>query len=434
MASRQWSVGIIGGGALGLTAAYDLAKQGIKVTVLEREDRLGGLATAFKVGDTYLEKFYHHLFQTDRDITRLIHEVGLGQDLVWPRPATSMLYQNIIRRLDSPMDVLRFSPLSLVDRLRLGAALAYLKLLPNPSVLEGVTAAEWLQKWMGRPAYEIIWKPLLQQKFGDRYPTISMPWFWARVHLRTASLGYLRGGFVRLYVELARRIERMGGAIQTNAGVQRIESGEDGPSLTMADGSRLRFDLILATLPTRLFVRLAAGLPQEYVQRYDWGEAFTALCVILELDRQLLNGVYWLNINDPGYPFLNIVEHTNYMRPEDYGGRHLDYLGNYLPPDHRLLKMTDQELVELFEPHIQRINSAFNRGWIKQVFVFKAPFAQPIVTTDFVNHVPPHETPLKGVFLANMFQVYPQDRGQNYSVRMAHRVVGKIVASLNQQR
>jgi protoporphyrinogen oxidase len=430
MHSVPRTVGIIGGGALGLTAAYDLAKLGIKVTIIERGDQLGGLATAFKIGDSHLEKFYHHLFATDRDITRLIEEVGMSEDLLWPRPSTSVFYNGNAYRLDSPIDVLRFSPLGLVDRLRLGVAIAYLKLLPTPSILEGRTANEWIQTWMGDRAYTVIWRPMFEQKFGDRYTQVSMPWFWARLHFRTAKLGYLRGGFIRLYAELAKRIEQMGGTIRTNSAVERVESDENGVVIGVAGGHLLKFDAVLATLPTRLFIRLTPSLPAEYVQQYDWGEAYSAQCLILELDRNLLDQVYWLSIHDPGYPFLVVVDHTNYMSAKDYGGSHPVYFGNYLPPKHRLLGLTDRQILDEFEPFIKKINPLFNRNWIRRMHLFTAPFAQPIVTTDFVNHIPPHDTPLPNVFLANMFQVYPQDRGQNYSVRMAHRVVKLIAESI----
>ncbi len=430
MPSASRSVGVIGGGALGLTAAYDLAKLGVKVTIIERGDELGGLATAFKLGDSYLEKFYHHLFQTDRDITRLIEEVGLAGDLVWPRPSTSVYYEGTPYRLDSPIDVLRFSPLTLLDRLRLGMAIGYLKFLPSPSVLEGMTANEWIQTWMGEKAYDVVWRPIFKQKFGDRYTQVSMPWFWARLHFRTPRLGYLRGGFIRLYAELARRIEQMGGTIKTDSAVTRVESDGTGAAVEVAGAGRLEFDAVLATLPTRLFIRLAPSLPAEYVEQYDWGQAYSAQCLILDLDRNLLDGIYWLSIHDPGYPFLVVVDHANYMPASDYSGSHPIYFGNYLPPDHRLFDLTEREMLDEFEPFIKRINPSFDRSWIRGIHLFNAPFAQPIVTTDFVNHIPPHATPLQNVFLANMFQVYPQDRGQNYSVRMAHHAVELIAKSM----
>ncbi|HLZ09205.1 MAG TPA: FAD-dependent oxidoreductase, partial [Chloroflexota bacterium] len=171
------------------------------------------------------------------------------------------------------------------------------------------------------------------------------------------------------------------------------------------------------------------SLPDSYRRQFEWGSYNGAQCVILSLDRPLTDW-YWISIHDNDYPFLVAVEHTNYMSSQDYGGRHLLYLGNYLPQTDPRYSMTESELLDLFVPFLSRLNPDFDRSWINQTWVFKTPFAQPIVTVDYHEHIPPHETPLPGVFLANMFQVYPQDRGQNYSIRMAYDVAALALRSL----
>jgi protoporphyrinogen oxidase len=133
-----------------------------------------------------------------------------------------------------------------------------------------------------------------------------------------------------------------------------------------------------------------------------------------------------MNVNDPGYPFMALVEHTNYMDRADYGGRHLVYFGNYRPMDDPLLRTPTAEAVESFSPHLARINSAFSPSWITDAWSFAAPFAQPIVTTDYREHIPPFETPIPGLWVASMFQVYPHDRGQNYSIELAERLVARL--------
>ena len=173
-------------------------------------------------------------------------------------------------------------------------------------------------------------------------------------------------------------------------------------------------------------MKLTDGLPDDYRKRYDWGSALGAHCVILALDRSLLDPIYWLNINDPGYPFLAAVEHTNMMPAADYGGRRLLYLGNYLPMDHRYFKQSDEETIAEFLPALKKLNPAFDPSWITERWVFKAPFAQPVVTRDYAQHIPPLTTPIPNLYLGNMFQVYPEDRGQNYSVKLANKLAGLI--------
>ncbi|MGH2449328.1 MAG: NAD(P)/FAD-dependent oxidoreductase [Chloroflexota bacterium] len=417
--------GVLGGGALGLTVALRLAQRGEAVTLLEREPAPGGLAAGFKLGPSYLEKFYHHLFRSDTSAVALINELGLGDKLAWPRPKTSILYGGKRYQLDSPSSVLRFSPLSLPDRLRLGASLGYLRLEPNYHRLEHTTASAWMRRWMGDAVYNTVWRPLLESKFGDRHEDIAMSWFWARIHLRSASLGYLRGGFQQLYDELVREIRQLGGEVLLGTAVQEVRKSEDGTFEIQTADRTIEVVRVISTLPTALTAKLVPELPADYVQTYGKVDSLGAHCAILLLDRPLTD-VYWLNINDPDYPFLALVEHTNYMPKEDYGGKHVVYLGNYLPVEHPLFAAGEEALLAQYLPALERVNPDFHPGWITDMHVFKAPFAQPIVSLGYADRLPPHDTPIPGLYLANMSQVYPQDRGQNYSIAMANRLVESI--------
>ncbi|MFN0070748.1 MAG: NAD(P)/FAD-dependent oxidoreductase [Chloroflexota bacterium] len=430
MARHQQHIAVLGAGALGLAAARRLTQAGARVTVIEREPLPGGLAAGFRVGPSWLEKFYHHIFGTDTRIISLIDEVGLGADLQWRSTPTSMLRNGRIYRLDGPVPVLQFTPLSIPSRLRLGASLAALKLLPSPSIFEQSTAAHWIRRWMGDEVYQTVWEPLLRGKFGEHAEQVSMPWFWARIYCRTPKLGYLRGGFQRLYEAMADEIRASGSEIQLETSVTRIERVNAGVQVETDRGAE-RYDELLCTLPTRLFTQLSPGLPDDYRARYESSiEHYSAHCLVLELDRQL-QASYWLNVNDPGYPFLALVEHTNIMPPEDYGGSHLVYLGNYLPPKHELFSLEPQQILERYLPHIQRINPTFDSSWVKQVHSFSAHYAQPIVRVGYPRYLAPHRTPLEGVWLANMGHVYPQDRGQNYSIALGERVAGMMSANLS---
>lgn len=429
---RRVRIGILGAGAMGLTAAHRLALAGHDVVVIEKMELVGGLAAGFRIGDTWLERFYHHLFRSDRAIQSLIEEIGLADRLTWVKPKTSVLWQGGFYQLDDPLSVLRFKPLPIVDRLRLAASAAYLKLQKNHHVFERTTALRWIRKYMGPRVARLLWEPLLRAKFHDFYDRVSMAWFWSRVYCRTGQLGYVRGGFQLVYERLAERIRAAGGVIRLGEEVRAISAQPDGSVEVETAHGIERFDQVLSTLPTRLFVSLARGLPESWLARHDWGDWLGAHCVIVALDRRLLDDVYWLNVNDPGYPFLALVDHANFMPARDYGGLHPVYLGNYLPMSSPRFGQSDAEILAEFLPHLRKLNPRFEEGWVKESWVFKAPYAQPVVTLDFPSHIPGHETPLPGVFIANMFQVYPQDRGQNYSVKMAEEVaalMGRSAAS-----
>jgi protoporphyrinogen oxidase len=421
---------VLGAGALGLTVALRLAQQGRRVVVYEREPLPGGLAAGFEIEPgIWLEKFYHHIFRTDHTARALISELGLGPDLRWHRPTTATLRNERRWQLDSVPSLLRFGPLAPVDRLRMGAGLAFLRALPGPAPLEGRRAANWIRAVMGAAAYETVWGPLLVGKFGATADEIAMPWFWARVHDRTAQLGYLTGGFQRLYETLASRIRDAGGDLRMRTTVEAVERGRGGRVVrsTGPDGTTTEeeFGRVISTLPTRATCRLVSDLPADYRARYDWGQAYGAHCLILALDRPLTD-VYWLNITDPGFPFMALVEHTNMRDPREYGGRHLVYLGTYRPMSDPIFTTDTEVLFSMAAPFLARVNRAFDPSWVTGTWAFGAPFAQPIVTVEYRDHIPPFETPIPALYVANMFQVYPHDRGQNYSIKLAERLAVEL--------
>jgi protoporphyrinogen oxidase len=415
---------ILGGGALGLHTAYRLASAGHAVMVFEQETTAGGLASGFRVGENWLEKFYHHLFKTDTTAIKLIQELGLGDRLEWSHPRTVCLVDGKFQQLDSPMTLLKFAPLRIDERLRVAAVGALLK-LTGSGPYEGKTAEAWLRRWMGKRAYDIVFAPLFGAKFGALRDQIALSWFWARFHDRTTYLGYLRGGFQLLYERLVERITQAGGKVLLGTRVENAQPLDNGRWEVCTSQGTWTFDRVISTMATRLTCRLIPALPDDYRARYDWGQAYGAQCLILALDRQMTDS-YWINPCDPGYPFTSLVEHTNYRPPSEYGGRHLLYLGNYRPMDDPLFKMSKEEVIQEFLPHLKRISPSFSEEWITESWLFQAPFAQPIVTTEYRQHIPPLRAPLKGLWVANMFQVYPHDRGQNYSFELAERLVKEL--------
>ncbi len=415
---------VLGGGALGLMTAYRLAQAGQTVMLFEQEEMAGGLAAGFRIGESWLEKFYHHIFRSDKTVIKIIEELGLGERLDWSSPRTVSFINGKNYQLDSPLSLLRFRPWRFDERIRVGTVMAFLK-VANPNWLEGQTADAWLRKWMGKRAYSMVFEPLFLGKFGTLYDKIALPWFWARIHDRTTQLGYLGGGFQDIYERLAERIRQLGGKVLLGNTVEKVERVDGRWNVQTSQGA-WSFDRVVSTFPTRLTCRLVPELPAEYREKYEWGQAYGAHCLILALDRQLTDS-YWVNVCDRGYPFTALVEHTNLRPPAEYGNRHLIYLGNYRPMNDPLFKQSKEEVLRDFLPHIKRLAPTFDDAWIQESWMFSAGYAQPIVTTDYREHIPPLETPLDGLWVANMFQVYPHDRGQNYSFELAEKLCAKIL-------
>ena len=428
-------VAIVGGGYTGLTAGYELARGGHEVEIFEMAQALGGQARTFPVAQTCLEAFYHHLFLSDRDILSLAEELGLAHRIAWIPSKVGVLYGGRIYPFSTPLDLLRFRPLAPWNRLRLGLVILYLQHTRNWRAFERTTADAWIPRWAGRQAYEVLWRSLLSGKFGDAYRRVSMAWFWGKVFLRGGSrrglgperLGYPQGSFQVLTDALADRIRLHGGRIRTGVPVRRVQIEEGrARALLLGDGTQAGpFDAVVATVPSPAFLEMVPELPEAYARLVAEVRYQVALCLVLQL-RRPLSHIYWLNISDPESPFVGAIEHTNYIPPETYGGRHLLYLTNYLAPGHPYLGCTKEELLAHYLPGIRRINPAFTPEWVEALWLFQDPGAQPVVTPNDSQRIPPHRTPIPGLYLANTTQIYPEDRGTNYSVRLGRKIAREI--------
>ncbi|MET9387310.1 NAD(P)/FAD-dependent oxidoreductase [Streptomyces sp. NPDC002928] len=421
------NLGVIGAGATGLTAAYDAVKQGHAVTVLEGADELGGLAASIPVGGVPLERYYHHIFRSDRQMIELIEELGLGGDLRFHKTTTGVFRGGRMHPFSTPLEMLSSPLYGLPAGIRFGLSSAWLKVVRDGEKFNDRTALSWVRKWAGRRATEAVWEPLLRGKFGDRADQVSMAWLWARVHCRTFELGYLDGGFERVYATLRDRIAEHGGKVEFGKRMETIrQDGEDGPvTVRTADGASYTFDQLIVTTPQPAFAKAADVPADDAVWRNQY---LGATCFVLELDRSAIP-YYWLNINEPDFPFLAVVEHTQMIDRAQYGGRHILYVGNYVERDDWRFTTDPAELLERYLPYLRRLNPEFDRSWIQDWHFSRAPFAQPVVTPEYKALIPGHRTHLSRVTLATMSQIYPQDRGQSYSVELGHkaaRIAGAV--------
>lgn len=424
-------VAVIGAGAAGLAAAYDLTKAGHDVTIFEGGPSVGGLAAGFKDErwEWSLEKFYHHWFASDKSILGLIEELGWTDDVLFPRPDTVVYYEGKWESFDSPLTILKFvarhfSPL---DVLRFGAAAAYLRLTPRWQPLERVTADAWMRRWFGERVYKALWKPLLVGKFGEaNLATVNMAWMWARLHVRTTRLGTFKGGFQAFLDRLAARVVEQGAQVRLNTPVSRIRRENDEVEVETAGGSE-RFRAVISTTAPSLMARITEDLPEGYIGQLLKLKSMGAVVLVLALDRQL-TPYYWHNIpKEAGFPFLALVEHTNYMSSEHYGGDRLVYCGDYLEPEHEYFSLTKEQLFERFLPALKRMNPDFDESWVRQTWLWKAPYAQPVPPVDHSRNIPPIQTPIPGVYFASMSQVYPWDRGTNFAVEIGRRTAGMVM-------
>lgn len=423
-------VGIVGAGVLGLSAARVLQQQGHEVTIFEGKPDVGGQVVTFEVGGEPLEQFYHHIFTNDTVCIRYIEEMGFGDRLRWIESTVGILRRGRIFPFVTPMDLLRYTAIPFTSRVRLGLAAVWLRRQHNWRKYEDVTARAWMERAVGKKAFAALWGPLLRGKFADQADNVGMTWLWGKVYLRFASrkgkvgakeqLGYLEGSFGQYIEELGRRVEADGATIHLNTPVEEVTIDDGRVRGIRANGETHEFDQVLMTTPNIITTKIAPGLPAEYTDvlnrvRYQW-----ATCLVLALDRPL-SDIYWLNIADP-LPFVACVEHTNFMPPEKYGGNHIVYLSNYASPGNPVLQMDAQQVFENYLAGIKRINPQFDPSWVRQMWLFKDPGGQPVITTNYSRQIADMRTGIDGLYLANTTQVYPEDRGQNYSLRLGETV------------
>lgn len=400
---------IIGGGLTGLTAAYELAKNEISVTVAEKECELGGLLGSFRINDYYLEKTYHHIFRTDKSIIELIRELGLANRLRWYESSIGLYYDGKMYPFVTPIDLLKFKPLGIVDKIRMGLAAVYLQKDIKWKKYLKTPAYKWMKKWCGERAYQVVWKPLLVGKFGDKYKRVSMAWLWARIHTRGGSkdtdgkerLGYMDGGFGLIIDRLRGEITKMGGVIKTKTKIVHADLKQD-----IKD-----YDAVISTIPSK-------------------GIDYLGAVNVVFTSKQNLSQYYWHNINDIESPFLAFIQHTNLVGYCQYGGDFVYYMGAYIPHDHKLFTESDENVYNEFFDYLKKIYPEFDRKKIIKKFLFRFKNAQHVVTTNFQLPITNYELNKVKVYSANFAQIFPEDRGTNYAVREGIKVANLVMEDL----
>jgi protoporphyrinogen oxidase len=433
-------IAILGGGFAGLTAAYYLRKKGHDVTLFERESLLGGLAAGFLAPGWKwpLEKTYHHLFTSDKDILDFSREVGFDH-FIYKTLETSSLYkvnENYrIFPVDTPQGLLKFPLMSLSAKLRTGVTAAFFKATPMLSFYEKITAAEILKKLSGEEGWQVFWEPLLRKKFGKYAENVLASFIWTRINKRSKNLIYVEGGFQTLIDHIEKADKKEGVTILKSHMVRSVVKKGQKFIVTFNEAVRHektrefihqetkkeQFDAVISTLPTAVMMEVGAELfPQQYLDNLKKLEYMSAVNLILETEKPILDSTYWLSCCVKEFPFLVTLQHTNLISPKHYGNKHVLYVGNYVDPDDKLMKMTKKETIDFLLPDLKKI--AANKIEITNSFRFRAEYAQPIFNKTFIENKPDFETPVKNFFVANLDMSYPYDRQTNYAVQLGRRV------------
>jgi protoporphyrinogen oxidase len=439
---EKFDVVVVGGGFTGLTAAYALGKRGHRVRIVESDARAGGLAGTFEFADgVRLEKFYHHWFNNDVYVPELVRELGMEGSVVTLPSKTGMYLNGRMWKLSTPMDLLRFTAIPLVDRIRLGLLVFQVRRIKDWRSIEHLSIREWLEALCGKEAFRVVWEPLITSKFSVHAESVSAVWMWKKLALRGGTrnrkgreeLAYFKGGFGRLAETMVSAIRKSGGEVSLGETAMRAETAGGEVRALHTDRGEVvgRHYLFTPALP------IIADLFDD-VEDAGWLSGLRRvrylgnMCLVLRL-KHSLSDTYWLNVNDAGFPFVGVIEHTNFDTCESFRNTHIAFLSRYLAVEDPVWTYTDDEYVEFALEHLKRMFPRLERSWIIEHRVWRAPFAQPITERGYSTYVPGRETPFPNASICTMAQIYPEDRGTNYAIREGRAVAEHISRLLSER-
>jgi protoporphyrinogen oxidase len=428
---QRWAV--VGGGMLGLTLAHRLAEHGHSVTVFEAADQVGGLASAWTVGDVTWDRHYHVTLLSDAHLRAILDELGLDAEVDWVKTRTGLFADGSLWPVSSSIDFARLPVLGVADRARLAATILRASRTGNWRRLEQIPVADWLQRWSGRHAYDKFWLPLLRAKLGEAYRETSAAFIWAtaqrlyaarRSGLKEEMFGYMPGGYARVLARFVEVLEREGVDFELGARVQEVAATPDGGvTVALPDRDPARFDQVVVTVNPGLAARMCSGLASREHALLEGVRYQGIVCASVLLDRPLAG--YYLTYITDDTPITGIVEMSAMVDRRHLGGKTLVYLPKYVAPDDPLLTRTDDEIAATFLPALRTVNpevgdvQAFKVSRVREVF--------PIPTIGYSTRVPPVSTSVPGLHLVSSANIVNGTLNVNETVELAERTARRLV-------
>lgn len=430
-------IGIIGAGYSGLTIAKELEENGQEVTIFEKNDYVGGMVDTVEICGTRLEKYYRHIFKSDREAIKLIKEMGLESELIWPATKMGYLSNKKPYLFGTPISLLKFKPLNLIQKLRFGFNVIHIKLINDYKKLEKVTAEKWLKDRIGDKVYSQVWEPLLISKFGEEKDQISMAWLWGKIKLRSTSstpegeqLGYIKGSYQKLTDNFYKYLLNKNVDIKLETSVKEVTKENDKYIVKYTRNEKEekeKFDVIVSTIDYKGFEKLFDKYMNEEEKQKIQKVNYTSARTMMIVANKSFSPFYWLNIGDNDIPFGGIIEHTNFIDKSNYDNNHILYISNYMTEDNKLYNVSKEELLKEYMKSLTKINKEFTMENIKDYYVFDEKYAQPIIECNYSEYIMNDKLEKEKIYLCTMPQIYPEDRGMNYAIRSGINLANKIL-------
>jgi protoporphyrinogen oxidase len=417
MEKAKPKVGIIGGGIMGISLGYFLARQGVCVTIYEASPVLGGLAGPLVLEDgTQVDRFYHAILSSDRHLSDLCKELGIADQLRFKETKTGFYYQGAIYPMNNIIEFLKFPPLGWIDRFRLGLTVLAAQFIKDWRTLESVSVQSWLLKWSGKGTFHNIWRPMLKAKFDGGFDNVPATWIWSRlVRMKSTReganqkemAGHLIGGYITLIKAMTEKILAAGGEVLLKTPVKEIviENGR-ATGIRLAGGEVVPYDKVVCTMQAPIFQRLIPGADQKYQEFLANSEYLGIIAPLLVLNRPL-SGNWTLNITDDRFPFTGVIETTAYIDPKYVGGYHLVYLPKYTAPGSPWQKKTDEEIKNIWLENLRAMFPGFDTSAIKYFLIHRERYVEPLHGLNETDSMPKVKTPVEDLYLSTTSQIYP---------------------------
>jgi protoporphyrinogen oxidase len=461
------NIAIIGSGFLGMTLALRLADRGHRVTVFEAADRIGGLAAAWEIGDITWDKHYHVTLASDSHTRRLLEEIGLGDELRWVETKTGFYTDGKLYSMSDTAEFLKFPPLGLISKLRLGATIFYASRVEDWKALEKVSVEEWLTKLSGRKTFQKIWLPLLRAKLGEAYKETSAAFIWATIQrmyaarrsgMKKEQFGYVRGGYARVLDVMSRELLRRGVEIRLNSPIERVEKIGAGSVIVRPKAARRHRDVKPIRITTGRLSNIAAisgtaVLPKANVAAFPAAsdaETFDSAIItcpstaaakmlpqLTELERRAMRSVryqgivcasvlmkcplsrfYVTNITDEA-PFTGVIEMSALVDKREFEGNSLIYLPKYVAPDDEIFEMSDTEIRRIFLNGLAKMYPHFSEKDVLAFRVSRVREVFPLPVLSYSEGLAPMRTSIDGVYVVNSSHIVNGTLNVNETVGLA---------------
>lgn len=424
-------IAVLGAGPMGLAVAYQLARDGHHPVVFEADDRVGGMTAAFDFSGLLIERYYHFHCISDQAFLTVLDELDLTDKMCWVETRMGYWFQGRLQAWGNPIALLKFEGLSLVAKFRYGLHAFLCTKRDDWRPLDHVEAVGWIKRWVGKEAYEVLWRRLFDYKFYDYSDNLSAAWIWSRIRrigrsrysLLREKLGYLEGGSTTLLNAMHADIEAHGGEIRLNLPVGKVVIDRGKVRGVEAAGQFEAFDKLISTIPLPYVPRLMPDLPPDILQRFQAIENIAVVCVIVKL-RKALTGNFWLNTNDPDMDIPGLVEYTN-LRPLD---QHVVYVPFYMPGEHPKFDEPDQVFLDKVRRYLKKINPEMRDDDFVDMRASRYRYAQPICDPGYLDNLPPAALPVHGLWVADTSYYYPEDRGISESIDFGRKMAREATA------